>query len=152
MLLNNIQNKTQTQIDSIQDQIDTLLQQQREWQAYLQKLGSVESVMASGLEQIRTAITLLHKFAPSELGNYQKAVNELFDLNHEPVLLGEHVVNQTNYVMADDGNGLIVNVEQGQFVGDNIPGDGNPDINNGDGEDIQQAINDLNWQSLIKML
>lgn len=51
---------------------------QREIQAYLQQLGSIESQMVSAAQMIQEAVASIREVCPDELENYQATINALF--------------------------------------------------------------------------
>lgn len=78
MLLNTLINQQQSLYTDIQVQIDSLQERQREIQAFLQKLGSVESQMLSAAQMVQEAIASIREVCPDELENYQATINGLF--------------------------------------------------------------------------
>lgn len=78
MLLNTLINQQQSLYTDIQVQIDSLQEKQREIQAFLQKLGSVESQMLSAAQMVQEAIASIREVCPDELENYQNTINSLF--------------------------------------------------------------------------
>lgn len=79
MLLNQVIVAQQELYASIQNQIDTLLEKQRQIQVYLQQLGTVESQMLSAVSLLSEAITSIKEVCPDELQNYKETVTSLFN-------------------------------------------------------------------------
>lgn len=78
MLLANLIQNQQSIYTDIQIQIDSLQEKQREIQAFLQKLGSVESQMLSAAQMVQEAIASIREVCPDELANYQDTITSLF--------------------------------------------------------------------------
>lgn len=78
MLLNQIISSQHALYAEIQNQIETLQEQQRQIQAYLQRLGSVESKMESAAQLVAEAIAEINAVCPDELANYQQTITSLF--------------------------------------------------------------------------
>jgi predicted esterase YcpF (UPF0227 family) len=78
MLLTQVIASQQTAYSELQNQIEELQQQQREIQAYLQQLGSIESKMISALQMVQEAVGEIREICPGELGNYQASIDALF--------------------------------------------------------------------------
>lgn len=97
MLLNNLIVSLQNQYSDIQSQIELLQESQRQIQAQLQAIGSVESKMESALALVAEAISDINHHCPDELGNYQKTVNSLFSgaIAHIPPQNDENDENES---------------------------------------------------------
>ncbi|MBW4636473.1 MAG: hypothetical protein KME30_32745 [Iphinoe sp. HA4291-MV1] len=78
MLLNNAIAAQQSLYSQLQIQIDELQAKQREIQAYMQQLGSVESSMESAAQMLQQAIAEIRSVCPDELGAYQTIITSLF--------------------------------------------------------------------------
>ena len=85
MLLASLIQQQQDNYAQIQVQIELLQEKQREIQANLQKLGSVESKMVAAVQLVHDAIAAIKEICPSELDSYKQTVLVLF---------GEGVVTQ----------------------------------------------------------
>jgi len=79
MLLNQVISTQQALYFTIQNEIDDLLENQRQIQIYLQSLGTVESQMVSAASLLREAIAAIQNICPDELDNYKTTVASLFD-------------------------------------------------------------------------
>lgn len=79
MLLNQIISNQHALYAEIQAQIESLQEQQRQIQAHLQRLGSVESKMESAAQLVAEAIAEINAVCPDELTNYQHTITSLFD-------------------------------------------------------------------------
>lgn len=95
MLLEALQTKLTNQYQEIQEQIDRLQETQREIQAHLQRLGSVESKMESAAKLVTEAITGITEECPDEMASYQETINNLFP-NKPVALLTEGEDKQAN--------------------------------------------------------
>ncbi|OKH41131.1 hypothetical protein NIES2101_34725 [Calothrix sp. HK-06] len=78
MLLQELINSQQQAYANIQQQIEYLQEQQRQIQAHLQQLGSVESQMLSAVQMMQEAISAINAHCPDELENYKQLVVGLF--------------------------------------------------------------------------
>ena len=78
MLLNQAIATQQSLYSEIQSQIDALQEKQREIQAYLQRLGSVESKMESAALLLQEAVSEIQNTCPEELQQYQDLITGLF--------------------------------------------------------------------------
>jgi hypothetical protein len=78
MLLSSLIQNQQSIYTDIQIQIDSLQEKQREIQAFLQKLGSVESQMLSATQMVQEAIASIREVCPDELANYRETIDSLF--------------------------------------------------------------------------
>ena len=78
MLLNQIIQSQHALYAEIQAQIESLQEQQRQIQAHLQRLGSVESKMESAAQLVAEAIAEINAVCPDELINYQQTITSLF--------------------------------------------------------------------------
>lgn len=78
MLLNQIITSQHDIYAQIQSQIELLQEQQRQIQAYLQRLGGVESKMESAAQLVAEAIAEINAVCPDELKNYQRIITSLF--------------------------------------------------------------------------
>lgn len=78
MLLNQAIATQQNLYAEIQLQIEALQEKQREINAYLQRLGGVESQMESAAQLVQEAIASIHEVCPDELGAYRDLILGLF--------------------------------------------------------------------------
>jgi len=78
MLLNQAINAQQNTYAQIQVQIEALQEQQRQIQAYLQRLGSIESKMESAAQLMQEAIADIRETCPDELPVYQELITGFF--------------------------------------------------------------------------
>ena len=78
MLLSQAITTQQNLYSEIQAQIEVLQEKQREIQAYLQRLGSVESKMESAAQLLQEAISEIQNACPDELPQYQDLITGLF--------------------------------------------------------------------------
>lgn len=92
MLLQELIAKHRQNIEAIESQIADLQRQQREEQAYLQRLGGIQSKMASAAHAVAVAVAEIRAACPGELATYQALVNSLF---------GEAAIAQLPTVDAD---------------------------------------------------
>ncbi len=83
MLLNQIISNQHALYAEIQAQIESLQEQQRQIQAHLQRLGSVESKMESAAQLVAEAIAEINAVCPDELANYEQTITSLF--GSEPI-------------------------------------------------------------------
>jgi hypothetical protein len=79
MLLTQLIDQQQSTYAQIQVQIEALQEQQRQIQAYLQRLGSVESQMVSAAQVIQEAIASINEVCPDELASYKELISGLFN-------------------------------------------------------------------------
>jgi hypothetical protein len=79
MLLATLTAQLQSTYATIQIQIEELQEQQRQIQAQLQRIGSVESEMESAIALVSQAIASIKEICPEELGSYQRSVTSLFE-------------------------------------------------------------------------
>ncbi len=78
MLLKNLIQDLQGSYIGIQKQIDALQEQQREIQAQLQKVGSVESKMLAAAQSLQAAIADINDACPEQLTQFKETINGLF--------------------------------------------------------------------------
>lgn len=78
MLLNQAIANQQNLYADIQVQIDELLEKQRQIQAHLQRLGSVESQMESAAALVQEAIASINEVCPDELQQYRELITSMF--------------------------------------------------------------------------
>ena len=79
MLLTQAIEKQQELYVSIQNEIEALLEKQRQIQVYLQQLGTVESQMVSAVALLTEAIASIKEVCPDEIENYKATVTNLFN-------------------------------------------------------------------------
>ncbi|HYW18106.1 MAG TPA: hypothetical protein VE956_02125 [Nodularia sp. (in: cyanobacteria)] len=78
MLLQSLIQNQQSAYSDIQAQIESLQEQQRHIQAFLQQLGSVKSQMLSAAQMVSEAVASIREVCPDELNNYQDTITGLF--------------------------------------------------------------------------
>lgn len=78
MLLQELIAKHRQEIEAIESRIADLQQKQREEQAYLQRLGGIQSKMASAAHAVAVAVTEIRQACPGELVAYRETINSLF--------------------------------------------------------------------------
>ncbi len=79
MLLQALTAHQQELYASIQSQIEQLQEKQRQIQAFMQQLGSVESKMVSDAQMVQEAIASINEVCPDELNNYKELITGLFN-------------------------------------------------------------------------
>jgi hypothetical protein len=79
MLLSTLIAAQQETYAAIEIQIQILQEKQREIQAFMQQLGSVESKMVSAAQLVQEAIASINEVCPDELNNYKQLITGLFN-------------------------------------------------------------------------
>ncbi len=79
MLLTQLIDQQQQSYSNIQIQIEALQEQQRQIQAHLQRLGSVESQMVSAVQVMSEAIASINEVCPGEMTSYKDLIYGLFN-------------------------------------------------------------------------
>jgi hypothetical protein len=100
MLLSTAIQTQQNSYAEIQVQIEALQEQQRQIQAYLQRLGSIESKMESAAQLMQEAIADIREACPDELPGYKQLISGFFQDN--PVAFLEASVVFSEESQADD--------------------------------------------------
>jgi hypothetical protein len=106
MLLNQAIAHQQELYAQVQAQIELLQEKQREIQANLQKLGSVESKMESAVHVLQEAVAEIIEHCPGEMQQYQELVNGLFGEKPIATLTEGKDAEEANVLdVAPDDNG-----------------------------------------------
>ena len=156
MLLQHRLNEIASHISGYQSQIDELNAKIAALQAHAQRVGSVEAVMESAVQQLQTAIAMINQVCPDELAEFKDVINEQFgtpvaelpaaDTEVEPEPPAPTSPNSPEVFDSWEAAEAVIMETEPNTVIDPTEGV----IPDGEGEATKPEWADLNWQEFVR--